>query len=67
MKRLELTGDVPYGFPFAAMLRGQENDHKRLDQPCIVLGRVSMERHYFRVNVAGRILVANDSMLYVEE
>ena len=34
------------------------------ETPVIILGRVGMERHYYRVKLpCGRVVVANDSLL----
>lgn len=68
MKRIELADEIPYGFPFIAMMRGGEQDYKRLDFPVIVLGFAGMERHYFRIQhgVHENITVVSDSMLYIE-
>lgn len=63
---IELTDQVPYGFPFIAWMRGTTNDHKREDVMVIVHGYSGMEKHYFRVQLHdGSFTVANDSMLYV--
>ena len=68
MTYIELTNRIPYEFPFAAMLRGQAVDYRRVDTPVIVQGRSGMERHYFRVTLSdGRHTVASDSQLYIEE
>lgn len=65
--KIELADRIPYAFPFVAILRGQEADHRRTDRPVIVQGFSGMERHYFRIETApGVYTVASDSMLYVE-
>ena len=54
-------------FPFVAMMRGIPNNHKRIDHLVIVQGRIACEQNYFRVTLGNQSLVANDSMLYIEE
>ena len=67
LKKICLADDMPYSFPFIAMLKGNAADFKRYDTPVTVLGFSGMEKHYLRVKTeSGSITVASDSMLYVE-